>query len=83
MKRKPELFEDKISPGDWRVERLDPDGEGAVDVAIFSGANAQLLAIEYFYWQNDCDHRLTARAHRKGRGLGKLRLVLREVGPRG
>ena len=74
MKRKPELFEDKLSPGDWRVERLDPDGEGAVDVAIFSGTNAQRLAADYFDWQR--------RRDGVSSGKGKLQLVRREVVPR-
>jgi hypothetical protein len=48
---KPELIEDRLVPGDWRVETLrDPDGEGDVDVAIFSGPRAETLAHEYYEW---------------------------------
>jgi hypothetical protein len=37
------VFEDRQSPGDWRVEKLDDD-EG-VEVAIFGGPNARRRAI--------------------------------------
>lgn len=40
-----ELLEDKVHPDDWRVEQIHQDG--TVDVAIFSGANAEVRATEY------------------------------------
>lgn len=46
-----ELFEDRAYSGDWRVERLDPSGDGTMDVAIFSGPRAETLAREYFVWR--------------------------------
>ncbi len=33
------VFEDRISPGDWRVEKIDDDG--GIEVAIFSGPDAR------------------------------------------
>jgi len=42
---KAELFEDRETPGDWRVEREDDDG--SIEVAIFSGPNARERAIRY------------------------------------
>ena len=39
------LFEDRVTPGDWRVEREDEDG--SVEVAIFSGPNARERAVRY------------------------------------
>ena len=41
----PEVFEDKQVKGDWRVEVVDFDG--AVDVVIFSGPHAEVLAKKY------------------------------------
>jgi hypothetical protein len=43
------VFEDRQSPGDWRVEKLDDD-EG-VEVAIFGGPNARRRAIDYADWR--------------------------------
>ena len=40
-----QVFEDRVTLGDWRVEREDDDG--AVEVAIFSGPNARERAIRY------------------------------------
>lgn len=65
---RPELFEDRETPGDWRVEQLDPMGEGVVDVAIFSGANAEALARDYFAWK-------TKARDGQRRATGKLRLL--------
>jgi hypothetical protein len=39
------VFEDRVSPGDWRVEWIDDDG--AIEVAIFSGPNARGRALRY------------------------------------
>ena len=39
------VFEDRVSPGDWRVEWIDDDG--AIEVAIFSGPNARDRALRY------------------------------------
>jgi hypothetical protein len=39
------VFEDRIWPGDWRVEKLDDDG--GIEVAIFSGPDARDRAFEY------------------------------------
>jgi hypothetical protein len=43
------VFEDRKSPGDWRVEKFYDDG--AAEVAIFGGPNAQQRAIEYADWR--------------------------------
>jgi hypothetical protein len=40
-----EIFEDRATPGDWRVEREDEDG--SIEVAIFSGPNARQRALRY------------------------------------
>ena len=40
-----EVFEDRVTPGDWRVEREGEDG--TIEVAIFSGPNARERAIRY------------------------------------
>lgn len=55
-------FEDKRNPGDWRVEAIDFENEGAVYVAIFSGPDARERAEEYAAWQNAEDRRLSRRA---------------------
>jgi hypothetical protein len=39
------LFQDRVTPGDWRVERFDEDG--ACEVAIFSGTDAYQRAVLY------------------------------------
>ena len=39
------LFEDKKSPGDWRVEHVDPDGGCFVN--IFAGPRAKERATDY------------------------------------
>jgi hypothetical protein len=39
------VFEDRVIPGDWRVEWIDDDG--GVEVAIFSGPNARERALRY------------------------------------
>ena len=40
------LFRDCVHTGDWRVEKLDDDGE-SIEVAIFSGGDARERAIRY------------------------------------
>lgn len=40
------VFRDREHIGDWRVEKLNDDGE-SYDVAIFSGAEARERAIRY------------------------------------
>lgn len=42
---KAEVFEDRVTPGDWRVEREGDDGE--MEIAIFGGPNARERAIRY------------------------------------
>jgi hypothetical protein len=43
------VFEDRLTPGDWRVEWEDEDG--GVEVTIFSGPDARERAIQYADWQ--------------------------------
>jgi hypothetical protein len=43
------VFEDRKSPGDWRVEKFDDDG--GAEVAIFAGPDARDRAIEYADWR--------------------------------
>jgi hypothetical protein len=40
------VFRDREHSGDWRVEKLNDDGE-TIDVAIFSGGDARQRAIRY------------------------------------
>jgi hypothetical protein len=40
------VFRDREHTGDWRVEKLEDDGESSL-VAVFSGGNAQERAIRY------------------------------------
>jgi hypothetical protein len=49
MHESAKVFEDRISPGDWRVEKIDDDG--GIEVAIFGGPNALDRAIEYADWR--------------------------------
>jgi hypothetical protein len=46
------VFEDRKSPGDWRVEKFDDDG--GAEVTIFGGPNAPQRAIQYADWRY-CD----------------------------
>ena len=39
------VFEDRLTRGDWRVEREDEDG--SIEVAIFSGPNARQRMLRY------------------------------------
>jgi hypothetical protein len=38
------VFRDREHPGDWRVEKLDEDGE-SIEIARFSGGDARQSAI--------------------------------------
>ena len=40
------VFEDRITPGDWRVEKMDEDG-GYEDIKVFTGPDARRQAIRY------------------------------------
>jgi hypothetical protein len=44
MHESAKVFEDRISPGDGRVEKID---DGGIEVAIFAGPQARDRAIEY------------------------------------
>ena len=46
-----ELCESNFTPGVWHVERV-IDEEGRVEVAVFSGPNAEQRAREYLDWKN-------------------------------
>jgi hypothetical protein len=43
------VFEDRLSPGDWRGEWEEDDG--GVEVTIFSGPDARARAIQYADWR--------------------------------
>ncbi len=51
-------IEDKKTPGDWRVEAIDHEHEGAVYVTIFSGPDAKERAKEYAGIKNAQEARL-------------------------
>jgi hypothetical protein len=56
-----ECFEDMKNKGDWRVEAIDLDKEGAVYVTIFSGPRSRKRAREYVALKSaQEDHRLPA-----------------------
>lgn len=46
-----QAFEDRRSPGDWRVEAFDDDG--SCYVTIFSGPESKLRAQEYAAWKSE------------------------------
>lgn len=46
-----EVIIDAAIPNAWRVEKLDSDEDGGVDVTIFSGPNARERATEYAAWK--------------------------------
>jgi hypothetical protein len=48
-----EVVKDATIPNAWRVEKLDSDGDGGVDVTIFAGPNARERATEYAAWKYD------------------------------
>ena len=48
-----EVIENATTPRTWTVEALDTDGDGGVDVTVFSGPDARARAIEYANWKYD------------------------------
>ena len=40
------VFEDRVTPGAWRVEKMDEDGRYEV-LKVFTGTRARLQAIKY------------------------------------
>jgi hypothetical protein len=46
-----EVVRDASIPNAWRVEKLDSDGDGGVDVTIFAGPGARERATEYAAWK--------------------------------
>ena len=48
-----EVSEDKINPGDWRVEAVDYESEGECYVTIFSGPLARERAVQYTVFKNE------------------------------
>jgi hypothetical protein len=46
-----EVVKDATIPNAWRVEKLDSDGDGGVDVTIFAGPDAHERATEYAAWK--------------------------------
>lgn len=46
-----EVIPDRLSPSSWRVEKLNSDEDGGVDVAVFAGPNARERATEYAAWK--------------------------------
>lgn len=46
-----EVIKDDTTPNAWRVEKLDSDGDGGVDVTIFAGPSARERATEYAAWK--------------------------------
>lgn len=67
-----EVIQDATAPNDWRVEKINNDG--SVDVAIFSGPDARVRAIEYTSWKYDDStpdsEREEPRARRPGFDVG-------------
>jgi hypothetical protein len=49
MSEPAKVFEDPLVSGDWCVER--EDGDGRVELAIFSGADARDRALLYADWR--------------------------------
>lgn len=47
-----EIRKDRLSPGNWRVESIAPEGGRVVAVAIFTGPDARKQAEEYAAWKN-------------------------------
>ena len=46
-----EVVKDDTIPESWRVEKLDSDGDGGIDITIFDGPNAERRAREYAPWK--------------------------------
>lgn len=52
MRMRYEVFEDRLTPGDWRVEAFDEQGEGQVYITMFIGPAARERAEEYAAWKS-------------------------------
>lgn len=46
-----EVVKNETAPPSWTVEALDSDGDGGVDVTVFSGPDAESRAREYALWK--------------------------------
>ena len=46
-----EIVRNDTTPPSWSVEATDTDGEGGMDVTIFSGPAAEARAHEYAAWK--------------------------------
>ena len=49
MSELPVIFEDRMYPGEWRVQWS--DGGGEIETTIFIGHNSRKRAIHYAEWQ--------------------------------
>jgi hypothetical protein len=47
-----EVVQSRDSPDEWRVERIDYESDGEIEVTIFSGRDAAVRAKEYADWKN-------------------------------
>ena len=52
IKREAEVIQDRANPNEWRVEDINFEDEGSVNVAIFSGPDAEARARVYANWKN-------------------------------
>jgi hypothetical protein len=43
------VFENRVKPGDWHVEKM--GAAGVVEVAVFGGPNARERALRYAAWE--------------------------------
>jgi hypothetical protein len=57
-----EAIQDKLHPGDYRVEAIYKGGDGEVFIAIFVGSDAKARAEEYAEWKNSTTSELPERA---------------------
>ena len=72
MSETAKVFEDRRSPGDWRVEWIDDDGR--IEVAIFSRPNARERALLFANCQYVIFEEITlARIPRPSRGEDNLK----------
>ena len=46
-----EIVRHSGDPNAWVVEKLDSDGDGGIDVTVFSGPDAEKRAREYAAWK--------------------------------
>jgi hypothetical protein len=44
--------ESRDTPGEWRTEAIDTEGDGAVYVTLFAGPDSRERAEEYANWKN-------------------------------